>query len=57
MRLTSKDTKDAAIGCKDILANAQFHDIEIAFRESTYPSSVASRLLNHRKGRPTGVMR
>ncbi len=37
----------AAVGCKQILANADFPDIEIAFRESLYIRSSGPRLLEH----------
>ena len=35
--LSPKDARDAAVGCKQILANANLPDIEIAFRESLHP--------------------
>lgn len=39
--------KAAAIGCKKILAAAQFPDIEIAFRESVFTRSAGPQLLNN----------
>ncbi len=45
--LSFTDAQVAAIGCKDILTKANFPDIEIAFRESIYISSVGPQLLNH----------
>ncbi|KAI0290586.1 hypothetical protein BC826DRAFT_1092484 [Russula brevipes] len=42
--LSFKDAQAAAIGCKQILANAGFPDIEIAFRESLYIRSSGPRL-------------
>ena len=45
--LSFKDAKAAAIGCKGILTNAQFPEIEIAFRESIYISSASPRLLDY----------
>ncbi len=43
--LSFEGAQVAAVGCKSILAN--FPDIEIAFRESVYISSVGPQLLNH----------
>jgi hypothetical protein len=43
--LSFKDAQAAAIGCKQILANAGFPDIEIAFRESLYIRSSGPQLL------------
>jgi hypothetical protein len=37
----------AAIGYKRILANAQFPDVEIAFRESVFTRSTGPQLLDH----------
>lgn len=45
--LSFKDAKTAAIGCKGILANAQFPDIEIAFWESIYISSAGPQLFDY----------
>ena len=45
--LSFEDAQDAAAGCKQILANAGFPDIEIAFRESVYIRSSGPRLLEH----------
>jgi hypothetical protein len=45
--LSFEDAQTAAIGCKQILTNAGFPDIEIAFRESVYIRSSGPRLLKH----------
>ena len=45
--LSLKDAKVAAVGCKKILAAAQFPDIEIAFRESVFTWSAGPKLLDH----------
>jgi hypothetical protein len=45
--LSFKDAKAAADGCKKILADAQFPDIEIAFRESVFTRSTGPQLLDH----------
>lgn len=45
--LSLEDAKAAAIGCKQILAAAQFPDVEIAFRESVFTQSTGPQLLNH----------
>ena len=45
--LSLEGAKDAAVGCKRILADAQFPDVEIAFRESVYTRFTGPRLLNH----------
>lgn len=45
--LSFKDAKAAAIGCKGILTNAQFPEIEIAFHESIYISSAGPWLLDY----------
>ncbi|KAN0113531.1 hypothetical protein V8E52_007595 [Russula decolorans] len=45
--LSFEDAQAAAVGCKQILANADFPDIEIAFRESLYIRSSGPRLLEH----------
>ncbi|KAG8805884.1 hypothetical protein FRC17_005289, partial [Serendipita sp. 399] len=46
--LSFEDAKAAAIGCKKILADAQFPEIEIASRESVFTRSTAGpRLLDH----------
>jgi hypothetical protein len=45
--LSLEAAKAAAAGCKEILAAAQFPDIEIAFRESIFTRSAGPRLLNH----------
>ena len=45
--LSFKDAKAAADGCKKILAEANFPDVEIAFRESIFTRSVGPRLLNN----------
>jgi hypothetical protein len=45
--LSLEVAKAAAIGCKEILAAAQFPDIEIAFRESVFTRSSGPQLLNH----------
>ena len=44
--LSLEGAKAAAIGCKRILANAQFPDVEIAFRESVFTQSTGPQLLN-----------
>jgi len=45
--LSLEGAKVAAVGCKRILADAQFSDVEIAFRESVFTRSTGPRLLNH----------
>jgi hypothetical protein len=45
--LSFEDAQAAAIGCKKTLANANFSDIEIAFRESLYIRSSGPQLLKH----------
>lgn len=45
--LSPDNAKDAAVRCKEILSEYEIVDVEIAFRESTYPRSVGPRLLNH----------
>lgn len=45
--LSFEDAKAVADGCKEILANAQFHDVEIAFRESIFTQSAGPQLLNY----------
>ncbi|KAL4068225.1 hypothetical protein V8B97DRAFT_2059888 [Scleroderma yunnanense] len=44
--LSLEGAKAAAVGCKRILANAQFPDVEIAFRESIFTRSTGPQLLN-----------
>ena len=46
-RLSFGDAQAVAIGCKKILTNAGFPDIEIAFMESLYIKSSGPRLLEH----------
>jgi hypothetical protein len=41
------DAEDAAVRCKQILAESQITDVEIAFRESVFTRSAGSQLLNH----------
>ena len=45
--LSLEGAKAAADGCKKILADAHFPDVEIAFRESVFTRSAGPRLLNH----------
>jgi hypothetical protein len=46
--LSFEDAKAAADGCKNILADANFPDVEIAFRESTFTRSAGlPQLLNY----------
>lgn len=45
--LSFKDAKAAADGCKKILAEANFPDVEKAFRESIFTRSVGPWLLNN----------
>ena len=45
--LSFEGAKVAAVGCKKILAAAQFPDIEIAFRESVFTWSAGPKLLDH----------
>jgi hypothetical protein len=45
--LSLEVAKAAAVGCKKILAAAQFPDIEIASRESVFTRSAVPQLLNH----------
>lgn len=45
--LSLKDAKAAAVGCKRILADAQFPDVEIAFRESIFARSIGPQLLDY----------
>jgi hypothetical protein len=45
--LSLEDAKVAAVGCKKILAAAEFPEIEIAFRESVFTRSAGPKLLNH----------
>ena len=45
--LSFEGAKAAADGCKKILTDAHFPDIEIAFRESVFTRSTGPRLLNH----------
>ena len=45
--LSLEGAKAAAVGCKRILADAQFPDVEIAFRESIFTRSTGPQLLNH----------
>ena len=45
--LSFEDAQAAAVGCKKILASADFPHIEIAFRESLYIRSSGPRLLEH----------
>ncbi|KAF8259310.1 hypothetical protein EI94DRAFT_1813513 [Lactarius quietus] len=45
--LSRKDAKDAAVRCKQILAESQIADVEIAFRESVFTRSAGPQLLNH----------
>ena len=56
--LSLEVAKAAAVGCKKILAAAQFPDIEIAFRESVFTRSAGPQLLNHvRPADPTASIR
>ncbi|KAF8332800.1 uncharacterized protein EI90DRAFT_3145403 [Cantharellus anzutake] len=45
--LSLEVAKVAAVGCKKILAAAQFPHVEIAFRESVFTRSAGPQLLNH----------
>ncbi|KAH9009672.1 hypothetical protein EDB83DRAFT_452123 [Lactarius deliciosus] len=45
--LSLEGAKVAAVGCKRILADAQFPDVEIAFRESIFARSIGPQLLDH----------
>ena len=45
--LSFEGAKAAADGCKKILTDAHFPDIEIAFRESVFTRSTGPRLLNY----------
>ena len=45
--LSFEGAKAAADGCKKILTDAHFPDIEIAFRESVFTRSTGPQLLNH----------
>jgi len=45
--LSFEGAKAAADGCKKILTDAHFPDVEIAFRESVFTRSTGPRLLNH----------
>lgn len=45
--LSFEDAKIAAEGCKKILTDADFPDVEIAFRESVYTRSVGPQLLDY----------
>ncbi|KAH9172465.1 hypothetical protein EDB89DRAFT_2242911 [Lactarius sanguifluus] len=45
--LSLKGAKAAAVGCKRILADAQFPNVEIAFRESIFARSIGPQLLDH----------
>ncbi|KAH9035841.1 hypothetical protein EDB84DRAFT_1588082 [Lactarius hengduanensis] len=45
--LSLEGAKAAAVGCKRILADAQFPDVEIAFRESVFARSIGPQLLDH----------
>jgi hypothetical protein len=45
--LSKKDAEIAAEGCKKLLIEAQFPDIEIAFRESVFTRSMGPKLLNY----------
>ncbi|KAJ7755319.1 hypothetical protein DFH07DRAFT_868423 [Mycena maculata] len=45
--LSSEDAQTAAEGCKGILAEAGFPDVEIAFREPIYSPSTGPKLLKH----------
>ncbi|KAI9439231.1 hypothetical protein H4582DRAFT_125232 [Lactarius indigo] len=55
--LSLEGTKAAAVGCKRILADAQFPDVEIAFRESVFTRSIGPQLLNHTSEDPTTDIR
>ena len=44
--LAFEAAKEAAKGCKDILAREGFPDVEVAFRESVVTQSVGSKLLS-----------
>jgi hypothetical protein len=45
--LSREDAKDAAVRCKQILAESQITGVEIAFRESVFTQSAGPQLLNH----------
>ena len=45
--LSLEAAKAAAVGCKEIIAAAQFPDVEIAFRESVFTRSAGPKLLDH----------
>lgn len=45
--LSFEAAKAAAVGCKKILAAAQFPEIEIAFRESVFTRSAGPQLVDH----------
>ena len=45
--LSHDDAEVAAVGCKDILAQSQITDVEIAFRESVFTRSAGPQLLDY----------
>ena len=45
--LSHKDAKAAAVRCKEILAEYEIVDVEIAFRESVFTRSAGPQLLDH----------
>jgi hypothetical protein len=45
--LSFKDARDAATGCKNILADANLPNVEIAFKESDFIQSTGPQLLNY----------
>ena len=45
--LSRDDAEVAAVGCKDILAQSQITDVEIAFRESVFTRSAGPQLLDY----------
>lgn len=45
--LSRKDAEDAAVRCKQILAESRIAGVEIAFRESVFTRSAGPQLLNH----------
>ncbi|KAG5636345.1 hypothetical protein H0H81_008368 [Sphagnurus paluster] len=55
--LAFEAAKEAAEGCKDMLAREGFPDIEIAFRESTVNQSLAPKLLSNRSIDPVSELR
>lgn len=56
--LSHQDAKDAAVRCKQILAESQITNVEIAFRESVFTRSAGPQLLNHvPHGHPTADLR